>query len=77
MALPNPKELDAILKVMRKHGALQLQSESINLVLSEQAPMADKVKSLAEETMEELSPEEEIERLLFYSATSPTESKES
>jgi hypothetical protein len=74
MTLPNPKELEALLKVLRKHGVLQLQSTDLNLVLSETPPQPLRVKSLAEETMEdqELSPEQEIERLIAWNDKLPS-----
>jgi hypothetical protein len=77
MVLPDIKQLEKLLKLLRAQGVMQYQTTDLNLVLSETAPVDIKAKSLAEETMEELSPEEEVERLLFYSATPPIDSKES
>lgn len=73
MALPNIKELKELLKLLRSQGVLQFQSPDINLVLTEAPPQSSKSK--AEEIMQddELSPEEEAERILYYSAVSPTE----
>jgi hypothetical protein len=70
MQLPNIKQLRELLKLLRSQGVLQYQSTDLNLVLSEQAPVT--AKSRAAEAMEsdeeELTPEQEYERLLFYSS---------
>lgn len=76
MVLPDVKHLEKLIKLLRSQGVLQYQTADLNLVLTERAPETPRTKSLAEETMEELSPDAEIERLLFYSATPPTESRE-
>lgn len=75
MNLPDIKQLRDLLKLLRSQGVLQYQSTDLNLVLSETAPASARVKSLAEETMEDedLSEEAELERLLYYSATPPTD----
>ena len=67
------KSLKDLLKLLRAQGVLQYQSQELNLVLSEnwQPPRA---KSADAEATEEVTPtEEEIERLLFYSATPPAD----
>lgn len=66
MVLPSPKELEKLLKVLRAHGVLQYQSVDLTLVLVEKPASPERVKSLAEETMEESPPEDEIERLMGY-----------
>jgi hypothetical protein len=74
--IPDIKQLRELLKLLRSQGVLQYQSTDLNLVLTE-AP-APTIKSKAAEAMddddEELTPEQEYERLLFYSA--PTQPKE-
>jgi hypothetical protein len=67
------KELKALLKLLRDQGVLQYQTAELNLVLAENAPIKERYSSAATELVgeEELSPEEEAERLLFYSATPP------
>ena len=78
MQLPDIKALKELLKLLRAQGVLQYQSTDLNLVLSEHAPItASKAKQTFEEAEEELTPEEEAERILFYSATPPTEGVES
>lgn len=78
MNLPDVKALKKLLELLRAQGVLQYQTSELNLVLTERAPESIKSKSVeAVEEEEELSPEQEAERLLFYSATHPTESKES
>lgn len=75
MVIPDIKQLKELLKLLRSQGVLQYQSTDLNLVLTE-AP-APTIKSKAAEVMddeEELTPEQEYERLLFYSA--PTVPKE-
>ena len=67
------KKLKELLKLLRAQGVLQYQSQELNLVLSEhwQPP---RPKSADIEIGEEVTPtEEEIERLLFYSATPPAD----
>lgn len=79
MNLPDIKQLEKLLKLLRNQGVLQYQSTDLNLVLAEKAPEPIRVKSLAEETMseEELSPEDEIERLINWSSQSPADTKDS
>lgn len=75
MQLPDIKALKELLKLLRAQGVLQYQTTDLNLVLSETAPSTR--RSQAEEIMseeEELTPEQEAERLLFYSSSSPTDS---
>lgn len=70
MVLPDIEQLERLIKMLRSNGVMQYQSTDLNLVMSEKAPDLSEsriVKSLAEETMEDLSPEEEIERLIGYS----------
>jgi len=71
--LPDTKALKELLKLLRSQGVLQYQTPDLSLVLSESLP-APVQKKTEEVVEEELSPEEEAERLLFYSATHPTES---
>lgn len=73
MQLPDTKALKELLKLLRSQGVLQYQTPDLSLVLSESLP-APVQKKTEEVVEEELSPEEEAERLLFYSATHPTES---
>lgn len=75
MILPDIKQLKDLLKLLRSQGVLQYQSTDLNLVLSEHAPVVNR-KSQIEDIMtedEELTPEQEAERLLFYSAGSPSQ----
>ena len=74
MALPNIKELRELLKLLRSQGVLQFQSTELSLVLSENLPVAPNRAKAEEIIQEDLTPEEEAERILFYSATHPTES---
>jgi len=76
MQLPDIKQLKDLLKLLRSQGVLQYQSTDLNLVLSENAPASLSKRSQAEDIMsedEELTPEQEAERLLFYSAGSPSQ----
>jgi len=72
------KQLRELLKLLRGQGVLQYQSDKLTLVLSERAPSPPTRKSAEVEDPEEreLSPEEEAERLLFYSATNPLDSNQ-
>lgn len=77
MQLPDVKALKELLKLLRSQGVTQYASPDLSLVLSESLPT--KGKSVAQEIMEDaedgLSPEQEAERMLFYSAISPLESE--
>ena len=77
MQLPDVKALKELLKLLRSQGVLQYQSTDLNLVLSENLPASTRIKPLAEEVVaeDEENPEAEYERLLFYSATPPTETE--
>ncbi len=74
MQLPNIKDLRELLKLLRNQGVLQYQTPELTLVLNEHLPTTSN-KSQAVNIIEEqeLSPEEEAERILFYSATSPAD----
>jgi hypothetical protein len=69
------KQLKELLKLLRSQGVLQYQSADLNLVLSEhfQPPTRRLTEAHMPEVEEELSPEEEAERMLYYSALGPTQ----
>lgn len=74
MTLPNPKELKALLKVLRSEGVTQYASVDLTLTLSENSQATNHNRSPRTEEIaddDELSPEEEAERLLFLSAHQP------
>lgn len=76
MQLPDIKHLRELLTLLRSKGVLQYASTDLTLTLSETAPTSPrKAVTEAFDEEDELSPEEEAERLLFYSATPPSESK--
>lgn len=71
MNLPDIKALKELLKLLRAQGVLQYQSTDLNLVLTE-APQTT-TKSKASEIMDDdedevLTPEQQMERMLFYSS---------
>jgi hypothetical protein len=81
MDLPDLKKLKDLLKLLRAQGVLQYQSTDLNLVLSEHSPSENtirksKIEEIMESDEEELTPEQEAERLLFYSATPPETASE-
>lgn len=69
MTLPDVESLEKLIKMLRSNGVLQYNSTDLSLVLAEKPQdISQAYKSLAEETMEaELSPEEELERLVGHS----------
>ncbi len=75
MDIPDSKALKQLLKILRENGVLQYNSTDLQLVLSEAPATQTRIKSLAEETMEdieeELSPEQEIEKLIQYNDIHP------
>lgn len=76
MALPNVKELRDLIKMLRSQGVLQFNSPDISLVLTELPPIAKReLSSEHANESEELTPEEEAERLLFYSVQSPADTQ--
>lgn len=71
MNLPDVKALRELLKLLRSQGVLQYQSTDLNLVLAETAPMVSKSKAteiMDEDDEEVLTPEQQMERMLFYSS---------
>lgn len=79
MVLPDLKQLKSLLKLLRAEGVLNYNTPELQLVLSELPPVSARSKAadIMESDEEELTPEQEAERILFYSATAPTESQES
>lgn len=79
MNLPEIKQLRELLKLLRSQGVLQYQSTDLNLILSEKL-QETKSKAVSDYEVlsdeEDLTPEQEAERLLFYSATPPSEPSE-
>lgn len=74
MTLPNIKELRELLKLLRSQGVTRYNTPELELSLNENfQSMNRKSQSAIEEAEETLSPEEEAERILFYSATPPPE----
>lgn len=74
----NLKDLKDLLKLLRAQGVQQYLTPELSLVLNEHAPVVYKRSTADEELVgePELSPEEEAERLLFYSATPPATPEE-
>lgn len=79
MTLPDIKQLKELLKLLRAQGVLNYNTPELQLILSEQAPITiTSGKSPAQEIMEdedELTPEQEKERLMFYSADAPIDTE--
>lgn len=77
MNLPDIEQLRKLLKLLRSQGVLQYQTADLNLVLTEKAAAIPRfqVPEIADEEIE-LTPEEEAERILFYSADKITNSSD-
>jgi hypothetical protein len=76
MVLPDIKALKELLKLLRSQGVLQYQSVDLTMVLSELPPQPLSQKSRATEVLEAEEEQDEIaemERLLFYSSTKPSD----
>lgn len=71
------KELKDLLKLLRAQGVQQYMTPDLTLVLNENVPVTKRqAQAEVESDEQELSPEEEAERLLFYSATPPIDSSD-
>lgn len=74
MDLPDIKALRELLKLLRSQGVTNYNSTDLQLVLSETAPTPQRSKAtevMEEAGEEDLSPEQEIERLMSWNDKVP------
>jgi hypothetical protein len=70
------KQLKELLKLLRAQGVQQYATPELTLVLGEAPVVIKRQASDVDLEEETLTPEEEAERMLFYSATPPTASED-